>query len=300
MRVRITPWMVFSFSCAAAMVAAACSGSDASAPGPKAGDDAGPTPPPETPPNPTPPPNPPPPGPQTATFAYAPSWAGVTKVEVLGNFGQADDWNTPLLTLTSDGTGTFRGTATLAAGSYAYVFRVTGDAAAAKPDTYVHYAIDPTDPTILACPAESPTYSKTEPNPCSKLTVPQASPAALSSIQATVKLSGAEAAQYLVVLERIEPSSHHFFVDRATTGADGKVMLHAAAGTYRLQVLHPTYYAKTDAQRAPDGLGAVRRTLSSPFMLDADVTLDAAEVAYGGYAAMQPRGAATLPVTLAY
>ncbi|HEY8073152.1 MAG TPA: hypothetical protein VIF62_03565, partial [Labilithrix sp.] len=148
--------------------------------------------------------------------------------------------------------------------------------------------------------AASPTYSKTEPNPCSQLTVPQGAPASTSTVQGVVKLSGAPVPAYLVVLERMEPSSHHFFVDRATTAADGKLMLRAAAGTYRLQVLHPTYYSKTDAQRTPDDLGAVRRTLSSAFTVDKDVTLDAAEVSYGGYAAMSPRGSATLPLTMEF
>jgi hypothetical protein len=91
------------------------------------------------------------------------------------------------------------------------------------------------------------------------------------------------------------------FVDRTTTGADGTFDLAVAAGTYRAQVLHPTFYAMTDAQRtSPESLAAVRRSISSAILIDADTTLNAAEVAYGGYAAMEPRGPATLPTTFTF
>lgn len=307
MNTRIASWMLFSFSSllafAAMGAAMACSGSDSADPGPKSsGDDAG------TPP--APPPNPPPPpgddggdggsGYGTATFAYAPSWAGVAKVEVLGAFGKADDWKNPLLTLTNDGAGTFRGSAVLPNGTYPYVFRVTGDAAAAKAATFVHYAIDPGAPTIVDCPSGSPTYTKAAPNPCSTTSVPQGAPIAPAYVHGVVKLAGAPVAGYLVVLERMEPGSHHFFVDRSTTGANGMFKLGAVSGNYRLQVLHPTFYMQTDAQRDPEALGAARRAISSGFSLATDVNVMAAEVGFDGYAAMTPRGNATLPVTLSY
>jgi hypothetical protein len=50
----------------------------------------------------------------------------VTSVEVYGGFGQSTDWTMPFLTLTNDGSGTFTGSATLATGTYPYVFYVTG------------------------------------------------------------------------------------------------------------------------------------------------------------------------------
>jgi hypothetical protein len=226
----------------------------------------------------------------------------VDKVEVLGAFGKADDWKAPIATLTNDGAGTFRGSVSLPVGTYPYVFRVTGDsaAAAAKAATFVHYAIDPSVPTIVACPATSPTYSKNAPNPCSSLSVPQPAPSALSHVHGVVKRAGKPVAGYIVVLERVEAGSHHFFVDRSSSDADGMFKLGAVTGNYRLQVLHPTLYTQTDAQRDPQALAAARRSISTGFSLATDVTVTAAEVGFDGYAAMTPRGSASLPVTLDY
>jgi hypothetical protein len=61
-----------------------------------------------------------------ADFCYRPEWGSVTSVEVYGGFGQSTDWTMPFLTLTNDGSGTFTGSATLATGTYPYVFYVTG------------------------------------------------------------------------------------------------------------------------------------------------------------------------------
>jgi hypothetical protein len=61
----------------------------------------------------------------TATFSYTPSWPGVQAVAVIGAFGQATDWTTPLVTLTASG-GTFTGAAQLTPGDHAYLFKVVG------------------------------------------------------------------------------------------------------------------------------------------------------------------------------
>lgn len=240
--------------------------------------------------------------PQAVTFTYKPSWKGVKTVEVIGAFGQSTDWTAPFVTLADNGSGTFTATSpALPSGDYAYVFKVTGDEAAAAPAKLVHYALDPSISAFLACPLGAPTYSKTVSNPCSQLTVPLPPASTVAHVRGVVLSSGVPIAGYLVVIERDEPKSHHMFVDRSTTGADGAFDLVVAAGTYRAQVLHPTFYKMTDAQRtSPESLAAVRRTISSAVAIDADTTLNAAEVAYDGYAAMEPRGPATLPTTFAF
>ena len=240
--------------------------------------------------------------PLPVTFTYKPSWKGVKSVEVLGAFGQSTDWTAPFVTLANDGSGTFSATSpALPVGQYAYVFKVTGDEAAAAPEKLVHYAVDPSLSAFVACPAEAPTYSKAAANPCSQLSVPQAPASTLGHVRGVVVSGGAPIAGYLVVIERDETKSHHAFVNRSTTGADGTFDLTVAEGMYRAQVLHPTFYKETDAERtSPETLAAVRRTISSSVLVAADTNLGEAEVAYETYAAMQPRGSATLPTTFAF
>ena len=181
------------------------------------------------------------------------------------------------------------------------MFKVTGDEAAATPDVFARYTIDPQNPAFADCPAESPTFDKNAPNPCSQLTVPQGAAAPTFHIKGLVTSGSAPAPGYLVQLDRQEPKSHHFFVNRVTTGADGAFDITAATGSYRIQVLHPTYLSQNDAQRSPETLAAVRRSISTPFTLPSDVTVNTAEVSYGGYAAMQPRDAvAALPTTFTF
>jgi hypothetical protein len=105
----------------------------------------------------------------------APAWAGVTAVTVMGAFGQANDWSKtmPFLTITKGPDGTFTGSASLPAGTYAYLYRVVGDAATANPTTTYRYMLDPTNPDLVACPSGAPIYVATgTPFPCSKLTTP--------------------------------------------------------------------------------------------------------------------------------
>jgi hypothetical protein len=293
-------------SAASVLVAVACSSSDSSAPIPSPVVTNSPTPPEGSADGDAPPSgdaattaSPPTP----VSFAYKPSWKGAVKVEVLGAFGLATDWTSPFLTLTDSGDGTFRGTSPpLATGKYPYVFRVTGDEAGPTPAKYVRYAIDPALSTYTPCPTSSPTYAKaTPPNPCSELVLPAGEAPALAHVRGHVLLQGAPTAGYLVMIEREESDAHHYFVDRTTSGADGSYDLVVAPGTWRVSVLHPTFYAMTDTQRTDPALfAAVRRTLASPIPISGDVVLNAAEVSFGSYAAMEPRNGAPLPTTFTF
>ena len=275
-----------ALGCALGLLAAACSSTHATSPDAAVEPDA--------------PAIPPDAAATTVTFSYTPSWNGATSVDVLGGFGQATDWTAPLLSLTASG-ATFTGTATLPPGNYLYVFHVVGDAAAgAKAATAARYAVDPSNPVFAPCPMASPTYSANEPNPCSQLTVPTDLPAPTYHVTGSVVLDGAPAAGYLVMIERNETASHHFFANRVTTGPDGTFDLIAAAGQYRLQIQHPDFEAKTDAQLAPTALGVVRRLISSPFPLATDMSLPAAEVAFADYAAFAPVTTATLPTSFTF
>ena len=242
--------------------------------------------------------------PLAVTFSYRPSWKGVKSVAVVGAFGLTTDWKQPLVTLVDDGTGTFTGSVpTLANGHYTYLFQVVGDdaAGAAKAATFPRFALDPTEAAFVACPTAAPTYSDQAANPCSDLTVPRGAKPVMFHVRGVVRAHGAPIADYLVEIERDETTSHHTFADRTTTLANGAFDLLVAQGTYRLQVLHPTFYSKTDVQRAtPETYAAVRRSVSSPFLVDMDQQLNAAEISYDGYAAMTPRGSATLPTTFTF
>src|SRR5450755_4121323 len=87
------------------------------------------------------------------SFAYHPGWSGVTEVDVIGGFGQSNDWdpNHPYLVLTDDGTGNYTGNAALPAGTYPYLFHVIGDAASNQ-SNFDRYTIDPLNTAVLACP----------------------------------------------------------------------------------------------------------------------------------------------------
>jgi hypothetical protein len=235
------------------------------------------------------------------TFRYTPAWKGATKVEVYGAFGTAMDWKQPFLTLADDGSGSFTGTAQVPPGQIPYVFKITGDEASAKPAAFTRFAVDPGNPDWVACPAESPTFDKNAPNPCSQLTSPQSAAAPTYHFKGMVTVSGAPASGYLVEMERIEPKQHHFFANRVTTGADGAFDMTAATGTWRVQVLHPTFLSQTDAQRDPASLAAIRRSICTGVLLTQDTTVNAAEVSYGGYATMAPQGdAGVLPLPAAF
>jgi hypothetical protein len=259
----------------------------------------------------TPPPPPPPPGADasgplsTVSFEYTPQWSGVTSVAVIGGFGQATDWmpKSPLVTLTSQSQGgKFTGSVQLPAGTYLYVFLVTGDAAASKPSTYTRYVMDPTNPAFVAVPQASPTFDKNAVNPCSELTVPQPAAAPLNHLKGTVTYDGAPKSGYLVLLERNEPMYHHFAVNRTDTASDGTFDCVMAPGKYRVQVLYPTYLSQTDADRNPLVLQALRRSISGTKEISATTTFEPVELADHDYDKLSPvdAGALPLPVTFTY
>ena len=233
------------------------------------------------------------------TFSYKPSWPGVTAVTVLGGFGQADDWKAPFVTLTNDGTGQYTGMASLPDGVYPYVFRVTGDAAAATP-TKSLFAIDPGNPAFVACPMGSPTFTTAAPNPCSALTVPQPPAATTNHVTGTVTSGGKPAPGWLIEFEREEPKSHHFFVDRVATGADGSFDLAAALGNYRLQALPPDFYSTTDATRVPAKEATARRAISGAFSLASAVAVVVPDVAFTKYAMFKAPSPPALPAAFSF
>ena len=236
----------------------------------------------------------------TTTFAYKPGWSGVVSVSAVGApVGASGPWAT-LAALTDDGTGTFTGTATLAPGDYDYLFQITGDAdAGAKAMTLARYAIDPSSADFEPCPMDSPSYSA-EMNPCSKLAVPQGSAPTLYHITGKVVVQGAPGDGFLVLVERDETDTHHYFANRATTGTDGTYDFAVASGSYRIQVQHPAYEAKTDKQLMPKMLDQMRRDISSAFPVAAAVAVPDAEMSYMTYDTFAPLTSGTLPTTFSF
>jgi hypothetical protein len=233
----------------------------------------------------------------SVTFSYKPAWAGVTAVEVIGGFGQATDWEPtmPLVKLAADATGTWTGTTTLPAGQYPYLYRVIGDADG--PAAYERYAVDSGVSAFVACPMQSPTFDAKNANPCSQISVPQGPASAELHVTGKVLYAGQPIGGYLVEIERDETGSHHFFANRVDAAADGTFDLAVAAGTYDIQVLYPTFLTKTDVERDPLTLKALRRAVAPAFPVAAAVALGPVEMEYLDYAALTPTGTATLPTT---
>jgi hypothetical protein len=234
-------------------------------------------------------------------FTYTPGWLGVRSVDVIGGFGQGSgvDWVTPIATLTEGSNGSFSGSAMVPAGTYPYLFRVVGDNAAGSGSaTYARYSLDETVAEFETCP-DGPTAGK-DPNPCSLVTVPQDNPETMFKVKGTVTLAGSDAAKYLVVLERDEASSHHFFVNRSATGATGAYTFSVAAGTYRVQVQWSGYESTKDSQIDPATTDTVRRTISSAFAVAATTQVSNADVTPPNYSTFAPSGSAALPTTFTF
>ncbi len=238
--------------------------------------------------------------PVRVTFRYTPAWEGVTAVEVVGGFGLSTDWQpkAPLVQLTVGASGTWTGTAMLAAGTYPYLFQVTGDADG--PAGLVRYSVDGGLTAYVACPTGSPSYSKIDMNPCSLLTVPQAAPDVVQPVTGKVTYGGKAAAGYLAIIERDETGSHHYFANRTDTAADGSFSLSVAPGKYRIQMLYPDLLTTSDKERSPLTLAALRRAFSAASAVSAPVALPPVEMEYLDYASLAPTGTATLPTTFHY
>jgi hypothetical protein len=245
-------------------------------------------------------------GPVAVSFAYTPQWPGVKKVEVVGGFGQSTDWSktASFLALSASG-GTWSGSAMLPPGTYLYVFRVTGDASAVPADTYERYAVDPLNASYASCPMPSPTFSKIDDNPCSQIVVTAAgapAPATPVHVTGTALVDGSGAQGWMVVLEREEPKSHHYFANRVTVGKDGAFDVIGSAGNYRLQVQYPTLLSATDLDRDPSQLGALRRAISAAFPLaTSPVVVPTPDLGFHDYGVFAPSGdAGSLPTAFTF
>jgi len=239
-------------------------------------------------------------GASTTTFQYRPAWDGVTSVDVIGGFGTATDWDpkNPAVKLAKDASGTWTGTLELPPGKYPYLFHVVGDSAGMMMES--RYAIDPNLSAFIACPSGSPSYTMKNANPCSQLSVPQGAPDSTQHVKGKVTYSGAPIAGYLAEIERDEPMSHHYFADRVDTAADGSFDLTVAPGNYRIQILYPDFLTKTDADRNPFMLKALRRAISASFDTSMPMTLPTVEMAFD-YSSFKPTAAAaTLPTTFTF
>jgi len=240
--------------------------------------------------------------PVAVTFSYTPSWAGVMSIDVIGGTSTDTTTWTTLASLTASG-ATWSGSAMLTPGTYNYLFKTTGDASAgARAATQQFEALDPTQSAFAICP-----LANGDMNTCSQITVPQTATPTLYAVSGKVVVGANAGASFLVVLEREEPLggsppkfTHHTFVDRTNTAADGSFTFTAAPGNYRFQVQHPQFESATDSQLQPATLGILRRNISSSFMVSAAQTFANFDMAYTTYAQLLPQPGTTqqaLPTT---
>src|SRR5207302_9128142 len=107
--------------------------------------------------------------------------------------------------------------------------RAIGDGAAGnKALTYARYSVDNANSDYVACPSGAPTYSATNSNPCSQLTVPQPGASSTFHIRGTVTADGGPAQSWVVLIARDESGSHHYFANRADSDSNGAFDLLAA------------------------------------------------------------------------
>jgi hypothetical protein len=131
------------------------------------------------------------------------------------------------------------------------------------------------------------------------VTVPQGAAAPTFHITGKVVYGGAPIAGYLVQLDSDDMAFGPYFVNRVTTGADGTFDLQAPAGSFRIQAQHPTYLTLNDVERDPLALQALRRSITTPFVVGGPVALLDAEMEYADYDKLSPVATATLPTTFA-
>jgi hypothetical protein len=134
-------------------------------------------------------------------------------------------------------------------------------------------------------------------------------------VTGSVTNAGTPQPGYLVILERDEVGSHHYFANRTNSApkpdggagdagtTEGTYDFLVAEGRYMLDVWYPTVLADGDATRNPATLQAMREAISSPVQVSAAVAFPNVDVAYSAaaYAALSPThdgdGGATLPTT---
>jgi len=239
-----------------------------------------------------------------ADFCFRAQWPGVTAVEVYGGFhGDATDWTMPFLSLADDGSGTFTGSASLADGTYPYMFRVHGGA-----DNLVRdgqYLNDQANTAFAASPADAPVQRS-----ISQLVVPQPAPA-LHHVTGVVTYGGVVQPCFSVDLEVGElVDSHnrviaeHYTANYAETAADGTFDFPVADGQVGVIVRFPFKLAGATAPYpdplATPSIGYARQGFK---IAGADHAVEPLDVTFAAdeYAAMQPSsGSAVLPVTFAF
>jgi hypothetical protein len=239
-----------------------------------------------------------------AAFCFRPEWSGATGVDVyLSANGVAGDWSAPFTTLTNDGSGTFTGTATLADGTYPYVFRVHGSADGLVRDG--EYLSDQENPQFVPPPTGCPSGRSV-----SSVTVPQvATP--IYHVRGKVVFAGAPQSCYALDLEAgelLKPAggvlSEHGTANYAESAADGTFDFPVGTGPFQVIVKYPFKLVSPDGGY-PDPLAvpSVGVTRSGFTVAASDMMLDPADVAYSesDYAKILPKGGdVALPVTFSY
>jgi hypothetical protein len=228
----------------------------------------------------------------SATFCYRPQWPGVTSVSVLGGFGQATDWTTPLTSLTEQGNGTWSATVPLANGSYPYIFQVKGGADGVIGATGT-YAIDQLNPSFVPQPAKSP-YPRSN----SQLTVPQVA-ATIYHLTGAVQLNAEAQPCFIAVIDVGEllngdmVLSEHGTANYVEVGADGTFDVPMANGPAELNIKYP--FGLSTTYPNPMTTPATGNVRAEATIAGADMALATTDVTYAtsAYAAMTPPPSST-------
>src|ERR1700733_6146142 len=224
-----------------------------------------------------------------ATFCYRPQWPGVTSVDVLGGFGNADDWTAPLASLTDQGDGTWSVTVPLTGGPYPYIFHVLGSTDSVIPKVGEDFD-DQTNPSFLPPPAASPSARSV-----SQLTLPQVA-APIYHLRGSVTLSGEAQPCFVAEIdvgELLKPGgdlvlSEHGTGNFVEIGADGTFDVPITDGPVLVNIKYP--FGLTTSYPDPMTTPSLGVTRTTTTIADADLTLDPADFTYPttAYAAMSP------------
>ena len=244
-----------------------------------------------------------------ASFCFRAQWAGVTSVDVIGGFGQTGDWKTAFVTLTNDGAGTFTGAASLASGSYAYVFRVSGST-----DNLFHdptYLLDQEATEFTPAPPQSP-IGRSLP----VVTVPQSTtPPTLHHLRGKVVYDGQPQPCFSVAIDVGEMYkdggggvlSEQSTANFAESDPDGTFDFPIASGPVTAIVRYPFLLSGADAgyPAVPSQVAAIGFARTGTNLASGDVSLDPVEVSYpaADYGKLSPTptgGTVPLPVTFDY
>ena len=235
-----------------------------------------------------------------ATFCYRPQWPGVTGVDVLGGFGQAGDWTTPLVSLTDQHDGTWSATVALANATYPYAFYVHGGADGVI-GANATYAIDQTNPAFVK-PPDASKYRRS----VSLLTVPQPT-VAIHHVTGSIALAGQAQPCFVAqvdVGELRDPQNHliseHGVANFIEVGPDGTFDIPVADGGVLLNIKYP--FGLSTSYPDPMATPAVGVARTSTTVAGADVALAATDVTYAtsSYMAMTPVTGGSLSLPIAF